>query len=72
MLKLIWLTMPGGWRRLPATFRPEISFHGKVTRALPDQLRAVDKRRLKEYQGSVAGTSFFYALQEALRELFAL
>ncbi|OIQ12564.1 YlcI/YnfO family protein [Neomoorella thermoacetica] len=56
----------------PAIFRPEISFHGKVTRALPDQLRAVDKHRLREYQGSVAGTSFFYALQEALRELLAL
>jgi len=56
----------------PASFRPELSLHGQITRALPDQVRAVDKKRLKEYQGSVAGTSFFAALEEALRELFAL
>jgi len=32
----------------PASFRPELIMHGKVTRALPDQVRTIDKQRLKE------------------------
>ncbi|SHE28548.1 mRNA interferase MazF [Desulfofundulus australicus DSM 11792] len=56
----------------PASFRPELTFHGKVTRALPDQIRAVDKRRLKDFQGNVASTSFFMALQASLQDLLAL
>ena len=56
----------------PASFRPELTLHGKVTRALPDQIRAIDKRRLKEYQENVAGTSFYMALKVALEELLSL
>jgi len=55
-----------------ASFRPELSLHDKVTKVLPDQVRAVDKKRLKEYQSSVAGTFFYAALEEALCELFVL
>ncbi|TEB10767.1 type II toxin-antitoxin system PemK/MazF family toxin [Pelotomaculum propionicicum] len=55
-----------------ASFRPEMIFHGKVTRALPDQIRAIDKQRLKEYQENVADTSFFLALRISLKELFGL
>lgn len=56
----------------PASFRPEITFHGKVTRALPDQIRAIDKQRLKDFQENVAETSFFLALKISLKELFDL
>ncbi len=56
----------------PASFRPEMLLHGKITRALPDQIRAIDQRRLKEFQENVAGTSFFLALKIALGELLAL
>jgi hypothetical protein len=35
-------------------------------------LRGLDKRRLKEFQENVAGTSFFLALKMALGELLAL
>lgn len=56
----------------PASFRPEIIVHGKVTRALPDQVRTIDKQKLKEYQENVVGASFFLALKISLKELFAL
>ena len=56
----------------PASFRPEIEFHGRRTRALVDQVRALDKKRLKEYQANLSGTSFFLAVKAALKELLAL
>jgi mRNA interferase MazF len=56
----------------PASFRPELTLHGKVTRALPDQIRAIDKHRLKEYQENIADTSFYLALKATLEELLAL
>ncbi|HHY93991.1 MAG TPA: type II toxin-antitoxin system PemK/MazF family toxin [Firmicutes bacterium] len=56
----------------PASFRPQLRFHGENTRALPEQVRAMDKRRLKEYQGNVATTSFFAELRHTLRLLLAL
>ncbi|MBE3588110.1 MAG: type II toxin-antitoxin system PemK/MazF family toxin [Thermoanaerobacteraceae bacterium] len=56
----------------PASFRPELLLHGKKTLALTDQIRAIDKRRLKEFQENVAGTSFFLALMNALIDLLAL
>ncbi|MHB1043076.1 MAG: type II toxin-antitoxin system PemK/MazF family toxin [Eubacteriales bacterium] len=55
-----------------ASFRPETIFHGKAARALADQVRAIDKQRLKEYQENVAETSFFMALKTSLKELFGL
>ena len=55
-----------------ASFRPQFRFRGETTRALPEQIRALDKRRLKEYQGNIAGTSFFGALRQALRLVLAL
>ena len=56
----------------PASFRPELNFHGQLTRALPDQIRAIDRHRLREFQENVANTSFFLALKTALAELLAL
>ncbi|MDN5348164.1 MAG: mRNA interferase MazF [Clostridia bacterium] len=56
----------------PASFRPETEFLGKRTRALVDQVRALDKRRLKEFQGNFQGTSFFVEIKAALKELFNL
>lgn len=56
----------------PASFRPELNFHRRLTRALPDQIRAIDRRRLKEFRENVANTSFFLALKTALGELLAL
>ncbi|HIE12048.1 MAG TPA: type II toxin-antitoxin system PemK/MazF family toxin [Desulfotomaculum sp.] len=56
----------------PASFRPEIILRRRKTRALPDQLRAIDKKRLKEYQENAADTPFFLALKAALAELFGL
>ena len=56
----------------PASFRPETNLHGKPTRALPDQIRAIDKKRLKEYQENTAESSFFLALKISLKELFGL
>lgn len=56
----------------PASFRPETEFMGHRTRALVDQVRAMDKKRLKTYQDNVAGTSFFLEIKAALKELFAL
>ena len=55
----------------PASFRPEISLNGKLTRALTDQIRAIDKARLKEFQVNMSGTSFLPELQAALSELLA-
>ena len=55
-----------------ASFRPEIEFMGRCTRALVDQVRAMDKKRLKNYQDNLAETSFFLAIKAALKELFAL
>lgn len=55
-----------------ASFRPELTLHGKVTRALTDQIRTIDKQRIKEFQGNVENTSFFLALKNVLRELLAL
>jgi mRNA interferase MazF len=37
----------------PATFRPEIHVAGNVTRALVEQLRAVDLHRLDEHVGTL-------------------
>lgn len=56
----------------PASFRPETEFMGQRTRALVDQVRAIDKKRLKNYQDSLAETSFFLEIKVALKELFAL
>ncbi|MGB9885716.1 MAG: type II toxin-antitoxin system PemK/MazF family toxin [Moorellales bacterium] len=56
----------------PASFRPEIEFRGRRTRALVDQVRALDRRRLREYAANLADTAFFMAVKAALRELFAL
>lgn len=56
----------------PASFRPETEFMGRRTRALVDQVRAMDKRRLKDYQDNLAETSFFLEVKAALKELFAL
>ncbi|MDI6824499.1 MAG: type II toxin-antitoxin system PemK/MazF family toxin [Bacillota bacterium] len=55
-----------------ASFRPQFRFGGETTRALPEQIRALDKRRLKEYRGNIAGTSFFGALRQAVRLVLAL
>jgi len=56
----------------PASFRPEIEFRGRRTWALVGQVRALDKRRLKECVGNLSSTSFFLAVKAALKELFAL
>ncbi|MEW5933858.1 MAG: type II toxin-antitoxin system PemK/MazF family toxin [Bacillota bacterium] len=55
-----------------ASFRPQIRFGGETTRALPEQIRALDKRRLKEYRGNVAGASFFGAMRQAVRLVLPL
>lgn len=55
-----------------ASFRPQFRFGGETTRALPEQIRALDRRRLKEYRGNIAGTSFFGALRQAVRLVLAL
>ncbi len=56
----------------PASFRPEMEFLGKRTRALTDQVRALDKKRLKRYQANVLQTSFYLSLKASLKELFDL
>ncbi|MDI6906519.1 MAG: type II toxin-antitoxin system PemK/MazF family toxin [Thermoanaerobacterales bacterium] len=66
------VTVPLSSGPRPASFRPEMPLHGKTTRALPDQIRAIVKHRLKDFQGNVADTSFFLALRIALGELFSL
>lgn len=54
----------------PATFRLEIVLRGRKIRALPEQVQAIYKKQLKEYQENVADTPFFLALKAALTELF--
>ncbi len=51
---------------------PQLSFRGIRTRALVEQVTALDKRHLRERVASLAGTAAMGIIQERLRYLLAL
>lgn len=51
---------------------PEFPFQGARTRALVEQVTALDKRYLREKVGSLAGTATMDVVEERLRYLLAL
>ncbi len=51
---------------------PTTVVNGRRTRAMVEQVRAVDKRRLREKIGSVAGETVMDLIREQLIYLFAL
>lgn len=51
---------------------PEMVFRGVRTRAMVEQLQAVDKTRLREKMGSLAGSTIMVLIDEQLRYLLAL
>jgi mRNA interferase MazF len=55
----------------PATFRPEITLDGQVTRVLVEQVRAVGLQRLGEVAGRLSASEQM-ALDDALRTVLGL
>ncbi len=55
-----------------AEFRPEAAIRGTRTRALVEQVRVVDRRRLRDYVDSLAGTTVMDEIDERLRDLLGL
>jgi mRNA interferase MazF len=50
------LIAPTSRSAAPATFRPEITIAGELTRVLVEQLRAVDLERLEELAGRLSAS----------------
>lgn len=66
-----WLVAPTSTSARPASFRPEVDVHGRLTRVLVEQTAAVDPERL----GSPAGQLTHDELRQvdaALRVVLAL
>lgn len=55
----------------PASFRPEIDIAGQPTRVLVEQLRALDMRRLDDFEGHLSASEM-RGVDEALALVLAL
>ncbi len=68
------MVVPFSSSAAPADWRPEANIHGKRTRALPEQMRAVARNILvsKSKQGSLADEPIMDEIDEALRDLLGL
>jgi mRNA interferase MazF len=55
----------------PASFRPEVDIAGQRTRVMVEQLRALDVRRLDDFEGRL-GVDELREVDEALSLVFAL
>jgi mRNA interferase MazF len=49
-----WLVAPTSTSALPASFRPEVTIDGRVTRVLAEQTSAIDPSRLGELAGQLS------------------
>ncbi|MHB0868427.1 MAG: type II toxin-antitoxin system PemK/MazF family toxin [Chloroflexota bacterium] len=56
----------------PDEIHPETTINGIRTRAMVEQLQAIDKTRLKDRLGSLAGHAIMDLIDEQLRYLLAL
>jgi mRNA interferase MazF len=56
----------------PSATHPELRFRGARTRALVEQVTALDKRYLRERVDNLSGTAAMDAIDEQLRYLLAL
>lgn len=54
-----------------ASFRPEVDIAGQRTRVMVEQLRALDVRRLDDFEGRLSASEM-RGLDEALSLVFAL
>lgn len=66
------VVVPFSNRAREATFHPPAVINGTRTRAMVEQLRAVDKSRLRTQIGSVAGETVMSLILEQITYLFAL
>ncbi|MCL5108233.1 MAG: type II toxin-antitoxin system PemK/MazF family toxin [Chloroflexi bacterium] len=59
--------------RVPAaSFRPETVIKGRQTRALVEQVGAIDRRLLRERLGNLAGSAIMAAIDEQLKYFLGL
>lgn len=63
--------VPTSTSALPATFRPKVEIDGGTTRALCEQIRTVDARRLQQPAGSVT-LSELRSVEDALQFVLSL
>lgn len=56
----------------PDEIHPEVTINGTRTRAMVEQVQAIDKVKLKDRLGSLAGETVMALIDEQLRYLLAL
>ncbi|MGY1673079.1 type II toxin-antitoxin system PemK/MazF family toxin [Geodermatophilus sp. SYSU D00710] len=66
-----WLVAPTSASVRPATFRPEVSIEGRLTRVLAEQTSAVDPQRLGESAGHLSSDEL-RQVEAALRLVLGL